>query len=308
MGDVILLGPQRLRPTVGPVLESLGLDGRICVISAGWQEREGELDELSGHLHRPVDDLALYRRCEEVFAQDAELFAAVRTRQDRLKDAQRLYRIRLRASLQAVRRLADATAEAELLSQEKRAALRSLQALDRHHLQTIHGIHADFEERWQPARRPAVLRIQHELAERLETAAALLIAGGHVQVLLNRIRLVGLAGLLPQIPLIAWSAGAMVLAQRIVLFHDTPPHGAGKAEVLDVGLGAFEGIVPLPHARRRLDLGDAARVALFARRFSPSVCVTMDEGAYLAWRNGSWTDSKDCRQLTRSGAMADVAV
>ncbi len=304
MGDVILLGPQRLRPTVGPVLDSLDLDGRVCVISAGWQEREGELDELSGHLHRPVDDLGLYRRSEQVFAEDPELFDAVRRRQDSLKEAQGLYRIRLRASLRAVRQLSEAPSSSALASRERRAALRALQALDRHHLRSIEDIHATFNDDWRPHERPAVVAVREQLRERLASAGALLIAGGHVQVLRNRLRLVGLEQLLPDIPVIAWSAGAMVLARRIVLFHDRPPHGAGEAEVLDAGLGLAEGLVPLPHARTRLDLGENGRVALFARRFSPSMCVTMDEGALLAWRDGTWRRASGCRQLTRGGTLA----
>ena len=306
MRDVILLGPQRLRPTVRPVRASRAPVGRVCVISAGWQEREGELDELSGHLHRPVHDLGLYRQSEKIFAEDPELFEAVRRRQDDLKEAQGLYRVRLRASLGALRQLGERRSTGALASRERRAALRSLQALDRHHVRTLEEIHATFLDRWRPDQRPAVRRAREHLRNELADAGALLIAGGHVQVLRNRLRLVGLEELLPDIPVIAWSAGAMVLARRVVLFHDRPPHGAGEAEVLDAGLGLAEGLVPLPHARARLDLDDGNRVALFARRFSPAMCVAMDEGAFLAWRDGSWHGVGGCRRLTRDGTLTEL--
>jgi hypothetical protein len=71
----------------------------------------------------------------------------------------------------------------------------------------------------------------------------------------------------------------MVVAERVVLFHDSPPQGAGNAEVLDAGLGRCKGLVPLPHASRRLRLNDPVRVSIMARRFRPDHCITLDPGA-----------------------------
>ncbi len=71
----------------------------------------------------------------------------------------------------------------------------------------------------------------------------MLIAGGHVAVLLNRMRLFRLGEELAKKPLIAWSAGAMALSERIVLFHHHAPQGRRDAELLDAGLG----IVPAAH-------------------------------------------------------------
>ena len=58
---VVLLGPQRHCPTVRTTLDELGADGPLAVISAGWEEREGEIDELEEHVRRPVRDLAFSR-------------------------------------------------------------------------------------------------------------------------------------------------------------------------------------------------------------------------------------------------------
>ena len=90
---------------------------------------------------------------------------------------------------------------------------------------------------------------------------------GHVAVLLNRLRIFKLEPMLAQKPIIAWSAGAMVLAKRIVLFHDTPPQGKGFAEVFEAGLGLYSNLIPLPHAAKRLQLDNPTRVSIFARRF-----------------------------------------
>jgi len=82
-------------------------------------------------------------------------------------------------------------------------------------------------------------------------------------------------------PVIAWSAGAMALAERIVLFHDRSAHGPGHPEIFDGGLSLLHGVVPLPHARARLLLDDMPRMAVFARRFAPARCVLLESGTRL---------------------------
>jgi len=115
----------------------------------------------------------------------------------------------------------------------------------------------------------------------MERCSALAIAGGHVGVLRNRLWLFDVVPVARKGPILAWSAGSMALCERIVLFHDSPPQGPGDAEVFEEGFGVCPGIVPLPHARRRLRLDDPTRVSLFARRFAPARAVVMDDGAIL---------------------------
>ena len=123
-------------------------------------------------------------------------------------------------------------------------------------------------DRWHLSERDVVARQRHELQKLLKNSLALCIAGGHVSILLNRLWLFDVAGLLPKtMPVVAWSAGAMALAERVVLFHDSPPQGRGYAEVLCAGVGLCPGVVPLPHAKKRLQLNDQVRVQLLARRF-----------------------------------------
>ena len=95
-------------------------------------------------------------------------------------------------------------------------------------------------------------------------------------VLLHRMRLFDVMGLLNDQPIFAWSAGAMAMGDRVVLFHDSPPHGVGNAELFEEGLGAYHGVLPLPHAKKRLHLalvsgrvaarGRACRACLSSRR------------------------------------------
>lgn len=280
--SLLLLGPQRLRPSLAPALDRLGVAGAVAVVTAGWQERELEHGELAEHLERPVVNLELYRRAEEVFAADRELFAAYRRRQDRLREIQRLYRLRLDHALAAVRELERRRGgTADLVGEARRAAMADLRRLDAEHVARVAEAHGEFVAGWGERRAAATEAHRRELAELLEGCEAVGIAGGHVAVLLNRLRLFEVDGLLGGRPLLAWSGGAMVLAERVVLFHDNPPQGAGNAEVLEAGLGRVEGLLPLPHARRRLRLEDRRRISVFARRFAPLVPVVLDDGAVL---------------------------
>jgi hypothetical protein len=114
----------------------------------------------------------------------------------------------------------------------------------------------------------------------LGDAAALVVAGGHVGVLADALHLFNVAAALRS-PVIAWSAGAMALAERIVLFHDRSARGPGHPETFDSGLSLLHGVVPLPHARARLLLDDTPRMAVFARRFAPARCVLLESGTRL---------------------------
>lgn len=316
MPTVTLLGPQRLRPTLAATFDLLGVTGQIAAVTAGWQEREAEVDEMRAHLGRPVVDLMLHQRCDRVFAAEPELFLAHRQRQNRLREMQQLYRYRLDFAIQPTRELLSREGDNELLDPEREAALAALQRLDAEHLVRIATVHRDFERHLAEASYPALDLERAEVFEILDASDALAIAGGHVAVLINRMRLLGLTE--PQeLPVVAWSAGAMVLAERIVLFHDSPPQGAGSSEVLDSGLGWYRGVVPLPHANRRLRLHDPIRIQLFARRFAPNACLLLDEGDAIHTRDGRWRlelhaeshapGTKPIRKLAADGSVRELA-
>ncbi|MEZ5479730.1 MAG: Type 1 glutamine amidotransferase-like domain-containing protein [Thiolinea sp.] len=133
--------------------------------------------------------------------------------------------------------------DSELLRLEQRAAISQIRTLDRHHLRRIAAIHREFDRRRATLHIPGAGNLVQALQNKLASASLVLVAGGHVAVLINRIRLFRLEALLAQKAIIAWSAGAMVLSERIVLFHDDAPQGKRDPEVLDTGLGIVKQVV-----------------------------------------------------------------
>lgn len=308
MSQIVLLGPQRERPTVAEAMRIAKTGPRLAVISAGWQEREGELDELQSHLGAvELTDLRLYERTEQVYRDDPELFEAWRARQDWLKELQRLYAVRLRHALGAAQELNDRDGVQALIVRERDHALNAIRDLDRHHLREIRRVHFEHWRRWQPAQRPVVVPHRAEIAAVLESCDALLIAGGHIAVLLNRMRLYDLGPLLADKDIIGWSAGAMAMSQRIFLFHDHPGQGAGNAEVFDSGLGVYRGVVALPDASNRLLLDDTERVALFASRLQPASGVALDQDSILQFDGRNWHAHGKTRVLRPSGELEQVS-
>ena len=301
MGLQVLLGPQTPHPNLAEAIESVDFEGPIVSVTAGWRDSEGEVEEIEAETGHRLNDLGLYHRAEGFFAREPEFLELHRARQERLQELQKLYRVRLEPALAAARQLLRTEGDPELLRLEQRAAITQLRALDRHHLRRIAAIHQDFNDRRRDMSIPAATAQREEVWEQVRGAGLVLIAGGHVAVLLNRIRLFRLGELLADKPIIAWSAGAMVLGERIVLFHDNAPQGRRNAEVMDTGLGVVERLVPLPHAETRLDWSSRTRMALFARRFAPSRCCTLDFGSMIRIEDGRVTAARKSKVMKRTG-------
>jgi hypothetical protein len=281
---IVLCGAQHAEPTVPRALRELGVKGPVAIVTAGWQEREGEPGTVADP-GVPAVELALHRRGEQVFAEDGELAAAYKARQLKLKLMQDAYRVRLEHAAQAARAVAVRSADPALVAEEAAASLELIRHIDRDHLARCRAVHAAFEAEVRPRARRVLARHLQELRGAIEPTDAVVIAGGHVAVLVNRLRLFGIAELAGPRPIVAWSAGAMALTDRVVLFHDDPPHGQAISEVLDAGLGLAPDLVVLPEPRLRLRLDDRARVGELAGRYAPARCIALDHGAQI-WVDG----------------------
>ena len=302
----IILAPQHHVRTIGAQLDRLP-EGPIAAITAGWQEREEEDDELRAEASGRTFNLRLYARYDEVLREDRLLAVAHRARQDRLRAHQLMYRARLAHALAAARDTLANPGDPELVTSHAKAALEAVRLLDRQHAASLAGVHRDFDVRMQPLQRPVLARHRAEILEQLATASGVAIAGGHVGVLLTRLRLFSLEKALSELPVIAWSAGAMAVSRRVVLFHDSPPQGAGNAEVFDAGIGLMRGVVPLPHGERRLALDDPLRMSLLALRFAPTACVVPADGCVL-WRTSSgWRGNHAALRVHGNGEVLPMA-
>src|SRR5262249_46498485 len=136
-----------------------------AAITAGWQEREEEDDDLQEHLEGRTINLRLHARAEEVFKNDRDFHAAHRERQAILRHRQDFYRIRLEHALDAEYVIANRAAPKDILEVEARASIQEIRDIDRMHLERCVRDHEEFEERWRPLERPAVADHVAEIRE-----------------------------------------------------------------------------------------------------------------------------------------------
>jgi len=291
-GPVVLLGPQRPEPNAPAVLDSIPGAGPVVVIAAGWRHNETDDAALRRHLGPDVAVLPLYAWYEIILRELPDVRAAVASRRDAMKRNQQLYEQRLGPALGAARALlaeeGDPAAKRWL-----DAALREIRAIDAELLAASDEVAASAGDPRHEG--PTVARMCDRAARAIASARAVVITGGHVAVLRSRLAFFGVMDAIAAAraggtPVIAWSAGAMVLTDRIVLFYDDPPEGPSFPQVLDRGFGLVDDLVALPHARLRLRLDSPPRVGLLARRLAPAPCLGLDNGAWLARRGGGWVN------------------
>jgi hypothetical protein len=275
--SITLLGPQR-RPTLDRVLASLDVAGPVAVVNAGWQEREADDAEVLALAGEQAVNLRLFSRWMDVLSADPEYAEAEREHRQLLDELRQLYLIRLDHALQAESAVSARTAgRAHTLTMASADALEAVRLLDATHLARVQELHDTFYGTWKLESRGAIAGHRAEVRDLLSSADCLVVAGGHVGEL---VRVVHLFHLAPHLPprVVAWSAGAMALTPRVVLFHDRAAHGASLTEVFDSGIGVIPGLVLLPHARRRLLTDDVLRMSRLARRFAPDSCLVLDDG------------------------------
>jgi hypothetical protein len=301
---VVLLGAQRFNPSLGAAVSELGVTGRIALVTAGWQERESEDDELSAHLGGRTVNLKLHARGEELFRDDLELRNAHRERQDALRHRQDFYKIRLEFELEAERVIRHRVAPADIVAEQARESIDAIRELDRTHLASCARLRNEFDKAWKPAKRASVARHRAEIARAIEGCQAVAIAGGHVATLINRLSLFGLGALVADKIVFAWSGGAMAISERVVLFHDSPPQGPGASEVLDAGLGLVPGLVLFPQPEQRLHLDNTERVQSLVRRFAPARCLALPSRSRVTFSEGRLSHSDGVLELLDDGKSA----
>ncbi len=296
------MGTQRPNVPLAPEIAGLHREGPIAAITCGLREREDEDDGLRELFDAELINLQLRRRKQEVFDHDPELAEATHRRQRLLRHKQDFYRIRLQHELAAHRIIQSRSAPRDVREEEEAASLAALQRLDEYHIECCREIHARFEDELKPGQRDPVARHRDEIRSILERCSSVAISGGHVATIYNRLLFFGLADALHDHVLFAWSAGAMAVSDRIVLYHDDPPQGSGAAEILSEGLGLIPGLVVLPEPEKRLS-ADRKRVEVFASRFRPRRSFALTAGSALTWQDGQVTRTSGIFELHSDGRI-----
>ena len=280
MSSTHLLGPQRFLTTAGAVVRSLDIEGPVATITAGWEERESDDGELDTVLDGRSQNLRLFGRMMDVLEHDEAVAAAALALRDAVDDLAGLYSIRLHHALDAVYALRRRKGREDVLAAAYRDGIDAIRRLDQWYLDEVRALYS--EAYATGAAGGSELWAQHraEVGELLAGSSVLAVAGGHVGMLLRTMQFFSVRPP-ADLPVVAWSAGAMAMTRTVVLFNDFV-QANGAAEVWDRGLARVENIVALPHARRRIHLDDRVRMQVFVRRFAGSACLLLDDGAKVA--------------------------
>jgi len=302
--QITLLGPQP-RVKLQQSFRELGPEATVALVTAGWQEREVDDAELREAVGLPTVNLALHQRWLAVHEEDREYAHAEREHEAALAELRRLYLVQLDHALSAAYEVARRSdARPRLRDRALTDSLRVVQLLDVQHVQRVADFQQHFYDAWRPQERASVTRQRDEIQHLLEGSSALAIAGGHVGELARVLHLFHVAPHLPA-RVVAWSAGAMALTERVVLFHDFVPHGVAQTEVYGEGIGAVRSVVALPHARRRLRVSDPIRMSLLARRFAPARCLVLDDATRVQL-DDEGVLPPDARVLDLEGRIAEL--
>lgn len=307
----VVLGPQPGRISLGPGLEALDLpSGPVAAITVGWRESEPVLKEVErelGQCGREAVPLHIGERVGRVFERDAPLAEAHRALQEGLLAEERLYGARLRRAVETAREVVRLSVAERYRAPYAEQAWEAIVAADRFHVERHAELWQEFREAVGLHERPAVREEKEAIERLLSGAAAVVLTGGHVAVIRNRLLFLGLADALARLPVLGWSAGAMVLTPRVVLFHDRLPGGSARPQILGDGLSLLPGVALFPDARVRLDLDDRQSLSELSGRVAPDRAVLLDPGDLIRWDGGSWSAPDGIRLLARDGEVETVS-
>jgi hypothetical protein len=301
----ILLGPQRFTTTVGATVRALDLDGPIAMINSGWEERESDDAELAGHLDGRGVNLQLHHRMIDVLEKDEHFAAAALQFRDRQDELRAFYGIRLQSAIDAVQAVGHRSSLHSIGPVALEAAIEAVRDVDAWYAAELDDLYRELRASAPLDESGTIGWHRGEINAVLDSCAGVVIAGGNVRTLLRTLRVLDVA-IRPEIPVVAWSAGAMALTEEVVLFHDHAPRGVTAAEVFDRGLGRLRGVIALPHAKRRLRLEDHDRMALMARRFPDHRLTLLDDGTVVRFNGDSSELPAGARYVASDGHVAVV--
>jgi len=280
MSSTHLLGPQRFLTTAGAVVRALDVEGPVATVTSGWEERESDDGELDSVLEGRSRNLRLFGRMMDVLERDPEVATAALALRDAVADLSGAYSLRLHHALDSVYAVRRRKGRDDVITAAYEDGIEAVRRLDEWYLDEVRGLYSEAYATGAIERSEVWEEHRSEVAEQLDGASVLAVAGGHVGMLLRTMQFFSVRPP-AELPVVAWSAGAMAMTRLVVLFNDyAQSHPA--AEVWDRGVGRVERVIALPHARRRILLEDRVRTQVFVRRFQGYACLLLDDGAKVA--------------------------
>jgi hypothetical protein len=275
------MGPIVDTEAVAAELAALQVDGPVALVTAGWEEAERNDAELDRAIGGGTRNLGLFGRRLDIMDRDPEYAAADRALRAAVADMREVYLVQLRYALRGVEAVRQHAAKARRLAGgELEEAVETVRALDERYATRLLEAQHDFYSSVPPHEREVIADHRAEVAAIVDECVAVVVAGGHVRVLTDCLHLSNLGAVLGDRPLVAWSSGAMAVAERVMVVDDDDLADRPD-EVLDAGIGAVRGVVPIVAAGHRLRPDNRNHLAVLARRVAPRVCVLLDEGDRL---------------------------
>ncbi|HMP78474.1 MAG TPA: hypothetical protein PKD54_03385, partial [Pirellulaceae bacterium] len=219
---LLLLGEQRESPVLRAVLDRWGIVGPVGLAAPGWEEDEVDDGWVREAVGRPLANSQLYTLADQLFVEDPEVIALLRERQDELRRLRDLNKIQLDHLLTVARELMRREWQGQHVGPQLDLTLEHIRQVDQVYFHQVREVIRSYDKRIDPWERPSVQRYRLRVVERLQNCQCLLIAGGHVGVLLNRLNLSRLLRYL-DVPVIAWSGGALAMGEKVVFYHQSLP-------------------------------------------------------------------------------------
>ncbi len=177
------------------------------------------------------------------------------------------------------------------LSRELHQALATLEANDDHLVNLLDEIEQRAFDASGLAYHPAWRAAQARLERRILEANTIMLFGGRLDRLLDALRFFRLRDALGEAlrrgaQIVAMSAGAMVLCERVIIYDDLAATRR-DFQLYDRGLALVRDIQLFPHCTERIQTDDPDNLAYLARRFRHHACVGLNQRSFLLFEPGS---------------------
>jgi hypothetical protein len=298
---LVLLGQQLESPRVQDVLAEWQIRGPVGLVSAGWEEDEEDDQWVRDALDVPVVNSHLYGLADRLFQDDPEVLRLLRERQDRLRDLREINAWQTENLFALARELWQRIEENAAAVGPFHQTMAHLREVDRTYLRSVSTVIKEYDQRIAPQVRPSLQAYRSAVLQRLDGCQALLIAGGHVGVLLNRLNLCRLLRHV-SLPIIAWSGGAMALGERVFFYDHFIPHAKKEVELSRQGLRMYVGLQVFPRAEERLNLQDHNELALLARRIE-APCLLLESNSEIRWNSDGTLQTVNVRVADANGGV-----